>query len=442
MHNQSSTDQHLNNLIEFRQALYQHAFTKLRDAQFELVDALLLSGPIRSFAELSLGPVFRRQWPSLYAAVEAGEQDPRWLQGYLTHQVPSHGVQVFTLDTTAWPRPSAPTLPDRQYVHSPTASIGGSSTVVGYPYSLLAWVAQKRSSWALPLTTQRLRSDQEAVAVGVTQVKQLGQQRPTGSMNIVVADGSYGNHRFLRPLRDQPVGLLVRLRRDRVLYRPPEPYSGRGRPRVHGSPFTFKDLQTWGDAQQHFKFQDPQWGQVEIQYWSNLHARQAGDTPFGVLRVDVHQEKERPNQPLWLAWQGPAWPADLLWRYYQLRWTIEASIRWRKQQLYWTQPRFGGLAAVDRWTVLVTLAQWMLYLARAVVADQPQPWQKAQSDLTPGRVQRGLGAIFTQIGTPAGSPKTRGKAPGWPRGRPRARPTRYPVVLKGPKKPKIRRKAA
>lgn len=31
-----------NKLIEFRQAVYEHGFTKAQDAQFELVDALLL----------------------------------------------------------------------------------------------------------------------------------------------------------------------------------------------------------------------------------------------------------------------------------------------------------------------------------------------------------------------------------------------------------------
>lgn len=104
-----STDKHINNLIEFRQAVYQNGFTRLRDVQFELVDALLLSWPIRSFPELSLNPVFRRQWSSAYAAVEDGNQDVDWLRRFLCSQVPTQGVQVFALDTTAWPRPSAPT---------------------------------------------------------------------------------------------------------------------------------------------------------------------------------------------------------------------------------------------------------------------------------------------------------------------------------------------
>mgnify|MGYP007051342034 CR=1 len=68
-----------NSLIEFRQAVYDQGLTRARDAQFELSDALLLSPPLRSFPELSLSPVFRRQWPSVYAAIEEGEQDQAWL---------------------------------------------------------------------------------------------------------------------------------------------------------------------------------------------------------------------------------------------------------------------------------------------------------------------------------------------------------------------------
>lgn len=436
-----STDQHLNNLIEFRQALYQHGFPRRRDAQFELVDALLLSPPIRSFPELSQSPVFRRHWPSVYAAVEEGHQDVAWVRQCWYRQVPTQGVQVFALDTSGWPRPNAPTLPDRQYVHRASPGNGGHPTVIGYPYSALAWVAQEGSSWALPVDLERISSASDALALGVSQVKRLCQQRGSASLDVITADGGYGNHRFLQPLRDQPCGVLVRLRRDRVLYRDPPPYPGRGRPRIHGAPFAFKDPQTWGAPQQHLKFQDPLWGRVEIQYWGNLHARQASDTPFGVLRVQVRLEQAKPPQALWLAWQGPAWPAMALWRYYQRRWAIEPSFRWRKQQLYWTTPQFQSPEAADRWSLLVSLAQWLLFLARPVVADQPLPWQKAQRELTPGRVQQGLGGIFQQIGTPSRPPKTRGKSPGWPKGRVRARPARHPVARKGAPRAKSRNKA-
>jgi hypothetical protein len=75
--------QQFNKLIGFRQTIYDHALSRARDAQFELVDALPLSAPIHTLPELSCSPVFRRQWHSAYAAVEDGRQDREWLGRYL-----------------------------------------------------------------------------------------------------------------------------------------------------------------------------------------------------------------------------------------------------------------------------------------------------------------------------------------------------------------------
>jgi len=166
-----------NRFIEFRQAVYDHGLTRARDAQFELVDALLLSPPIRSFPELSLSPVFQRQWPSVYAAIEEGEQDWGWLESHFVQQIPAQGLLVFPLDGTAWPHPSARTMLDRQYVYSPTKVINSRSVVVGHPYSVLAWAPERGSSWAPPVSVRRVPSQQTEIEVGVTQVKELVHQR-------------------------------------------------------------------------------------------------------------------------------------------------------------------------------------------------------------------------------------------------------------------------
>jgi len=240
-----------NNLIEFRQAVYDHGLTKAKDAQFELVDALLLSPAIRSFPELSLSPVFRRQWPSVYAAIEDGRQDVAWLESHFVKQLPLTGVHIYPLDGTAWAHPGAKAMSDRQYIYSPTIAVDGGSIVVGHPYSVLAWAPERKSSWTPPLSVQRINSQQTAVQVGVEQVKQLCRTRKAAlseALDIIAADGKYGNHRFLGPLKDQPCAVLVRLRRDRVLYGAPGPYGGKGRPRVHGERFAFKEPETWGKA--------------------------------------------------------------------------------------------------------------------------------------------------------------------------------------------------
>src|SRR5215475_7878317 len=173
MQNPSSTDAQRSKLIAFRQAIYHSGLTKRRDAQFELLDALLLTGPIRSFPELSCTPVFRRRWSSVYAALDDGRQNTDWLRGYLMAQAPPAGLLVFALDGTTWPRPDAPTLPDRQYVYQPSAAVEGGAVVVGHAYSILAWVAEPQSAWALPVDVERIASSETAITCGVAQVKRL-----------------------------------------------------------------------------------------------------------------------------------------------------------------------------------------------------------------------------------------------------------------------------
>jgi hypothetical protein len=58
---------------------------------------------------------------------------------------------------------------------------------------------------------------QTGVDVGVEQVKTLCDARPADTQDVIAADGSDGNHRFLGALKDQPCTVVVRLCCDRVL---------------------------------------------------------------------------------------------------------------------------------------------------------------------------------------------------------------------------------
>ena len=442
------TDIKISKLGEFRQAIYEHGFSRRRDAQSELLDAVLLKDQITSFPILSCSPAFTRRWQSAYAALEKGQQDQGWLRSYLAKQVPESGIRFFSLDVTAWARPQAHTLPDRQYVYQPSRTNQGSVVVIGHKYSLLDWVPEASGSWSLSVDVERVPSEKTDLEMGVEQVKRLCQARGArdGGLDIVAADAKYGNHHFMEALKDQPCGKVVRLRKDRVLYRPaPERKTGRrGRPRKHGRRFAFKEAETWGEPAEFVSLQHPRWGSVEIRRWNDLHARESIHIEFDVVQVRVHLEKSEPPAPLWLAWQAPlSMPkgikvdAQTIWRAYQHRWTIEPSIRFRKQRLWWTLPQFQRVEASDHWSVLVSLAMWMLYLARPIVQDRPLPWERPQRDLTPGRVKRGIGAIFRAITSPASSPKPRGIPPGWPKGKPRTPRARFPVIRKGMKQPAL-----
>jgi hypothetical protein len=227
-----------------------------------------------------------------------------------------------------------------------------------------------------------------------------------------------------------------------VLYGAPPPYSGRGRPCVHGDRFAFKEPETWGEPDAIVELEDERWGKVRLRRWDDKHARQDANTPFSAILVEAHLEREKPLAPFWLGYQSPPnqIPNDQrledLWHWYQYRWPVEPSIRFRKQYLHWVMPRFQQPEYCDRWTMLVSVAQWQLLLGRELVMDNPLPWQPPQEKLTPERVLQGFGSLFRQIGTPAEPPQTRGKSPGWPTGRQRTRPERHWVVKKTKKKPK------
>ena len=151
MNKQDTTQEHINKIIEFRQAIHAHGFAKESDALQEILDALCLTGSLSSFPLLSLSTVFRRQWHSLYKAVERGSMRAEWLTWHLAGQVPQTGIQYHSLDSTAWVRPRARTMDDRQYVYQPTQAVNGGSVCIGYPYSLLEWVPEAHHSWSLPL---------------------------------------------------------------------------------------------------------------------------------------------------------------------------------------------------------------------------------------------------------------------------------------------------
>lgn len=102
----------LTQLQEFRQALY-NCLGKARDAVFELMDAVLVSPSIPSFVSLSQSPVFRRQWSSLYAALQDSRPPRRKLMKLQVKQMPTEEQPLLAGDCSVWMRPDAPTLRER-----------------------------------------------------------------------------------------------------------------------------------------------------------------------------------------------------------------------------------------------------------------------------------------------------------------------------------------
>jgi hypothetical protein len=280
-----------------------------RDALFDLVDALMCEGAVSSFVRLSQSERFMRKWPSRYAAVEDGEIDSDWLRTYLAGQVPQTGICVFPLDGSSWARPRSRVLDDRQYVYQASSDVNGGTITVGYPYSLLEWCVEPHSSWSLPIDVQRVPSTQTAQEVGAAQIKALAHARSAclEALDIVAVDGKYGNAPFLRSVKGLRSGVAARLRCDWVLYGSPPPHHPhqKGRPRVHGDRFAFKEPETWDTPAEVLELEDEHWGKVRLERWAQLHEKKGADVPYDVLRACVHLEREKPPSALWLAWLPP-----------------------------------------------------------------------------------------------------------------------------------------
>lgn len=258
------------------------------------------------------------------------------------------------------------------------------------------------------------------------------------SRPLTLWDIEYGCAPFVTKTADINVDKLMRLRSNLCLWGIPPEYSGRGKPRVHGDKFKLNDSNTWGEPRQTIEEEDTQIGRVRIQIWHNLHFRKAPCHSMSVILVERLNSDGSPrvSKPMWLAFVGHQIPAlSELWKLYLRRFAVDHWYRFAKQRLHWTLPKLATPQQCDRWSDLMPLMTWELWLARDIVWDHPLPWQKVMTQLTPGRVAQAMGGILARISTPAQPPKLRGKSPGWKTGQPRQRRIRYPVVKKGTAKP-------
>lgn len=105
-----------------------------KDALFDLMDAVLVSRSVDSFAELSLTPVFRRRWPSLYEALQDSEPPRSQLMGLYIEHLPQEQPIVFAGDHTAWCQLQAQTLRERTYEHQSTPMSGAKPVTLGQGY--------------------------------------------------------------------------------------------------------------------------------------------------------------------------------------------------------------------------------------------------------------------------------------------------------------------
>ena len=99
-----------------------------------------------------------------------------------------------------------------------------------------------------------------------------------------------------------------------------------------------------------------------------------------------------------------------IWAQYARRFGVDHWYRFAKQRLHWTLPSLSTAKQCERWSDLMPLMTWQLWLAKDLVEDRHLPWQSSQKNLTPGRVAQSIFSLLIEIDTPTTSPKTHGKS--------------------------------
>jgi hypothetical protein len=431
-------------LRAFREAVYRPLGHR-NDPLFELPEAAVVSPGPANLGHLSLASVFRRRWPSASDALAEGQVRPAQcravIQARLTAATGAGSQRpVWAGDGTTWPRPAAKASPERTWGHRSTPGIPQDGVVPAREYEWLVDVPEPGRSWVRPQDVRR-RGPRSGTptAVAIRHLRAALARRPSGAPRPVATyDSRYDPITFVRA--NPAVDLLVRLRSNRTFFRVPGPYKGRGARPKHGPVLKLGDPTTHGTPDRTATRDDPVHGQVRVDAWEQVHGQAAADAPCTLVRVQVERlprHTKRPKPPR-LAWLGGPLPDELLdlWRWYTVRFTIEQGFRFRKHDRGWTAVRPTDPHAADRWSWLLALGLWLLWLARPLVADHRLPWERPLSPdrLTPARVRRACGAEFLRLGTPARPGKTRGISPGRRPGQCQLPRPRHPVARRHPKR--------
>src|SRR4028119_1153415 len=196
-------------LQAFRQEAYEY-LGKARDATFELTDAILLTRNAYSLADLSLSPVFRRQWSSAYEALQDTRPQRRNLMQLYIQQIPTVVRPLLAGDHTAWARQEAVTLKERTIEHQPNQIFGNRPITVGQGYSTIAWIPEESGSWALPLRHERITSWENPIGKAAWQLAQVCQSLAVRPISLW--DSEYGCAPFVLQTANIAADKLMRLR--------------------------------------------------------------------------------------------------------------------------------------------------------------------------------------------------------------------------------------
>lgn len=405
---------------------------------FNLCDALLCETTAHSLPELSQSPFFERHWSCLYQALENGKINEdhlrqAWVEALLEDSPLDEPVWI-SVDSSSIARPEAKTSADRGIIHVANLPRACKPISVGWQFSTIMLLPEEPGSWVGILDQQRIATSQTATQVAIAQLRTLV---PLLKRSVIIlADRWYATADFLQACQELGCQVLIRLKRNRKLYRPPVRKTARGRPPLDGPLFQGTRPETLGGAEAIWESQDETGKTITVTRWSGLHVRQARQLPLTVFRVEREGAKGNKRDPResWFICLNETIPLQHVVKRYQRRFSHEHGYRFLKQDLFWTRVHVRTPEQFERWSCLLAVAFNQLVLARELGQASYRPWEPACRPITPRQVRRVMGSILRQIGTPAHPCQPRGKSPGRAMGFHPQPAKRYEVVVKHPKK--------
>jgi hypothetical protein len=495
------TTQIVTQFHNFRNKIYGF-FTYRSDSTLDLIDAIAGQQSKESSVKVSLSNLFRRGYSSLTDVVDnlfrinaKKRPDPTELQeehfkmtGLLMEQCPpsvNRLFELFAVDCSSNSRIYAEKLEDRGFVHSPTKVPGQKPITVGHQYSTVVFLPEKSDPsephWVIPLSTERVKSENSGTALGMQQIIQITTSELfKNKLCVGVSDSAYSNDNCLRKANKlENLVNISRLRNNRGFYLPITPVEGRkpaGRPKIYGDRWWLNNpgepdesttverrtasgkliyvrIERWNDRQEKKAALDPnpvpgptELDLAEVPKTSNIGGKEKADGMFlfDAVRVTVLKEDKTAlyKKPLWLMLTGKRRRelslADIADSYFR-RFDIEHFFRFGKQKLLLASFQTPDVWHAENWWWLCIISYTMLYHAKLLANQVRNPWEAKQESSnskkisTPSQVQRDYERIIGRVGTPACDSKPRGKSPGRRKGVKMTERKRCAVIKKSKK---------
>ncbi len=155
------------------------------------MDAVLTSPSVSSYVSLSMNPLFRRKWSSIYEALQDSRPARAKLMKLMVQEMPTEEQPFLAGDHSIWLQPEAKTLKERGFHHGKEASIQ-----IGQSYSTLAWIPETSRNWAIPIKHELITSFETPVSKAAFQLKQVTEQ--SSVRPLAAYDRGYGNASFVK----------------------------------------------------------------------------------------------------------------------------------------------------------------------------------------------------------------------------------------------------